>query len=549
MERPEERTLSPEAKEYIAYLENRLENMSTMYRNLQKALFGSRSEKQKRRTELPADCEQLSIFNEAEEAADAKAKDPTALPESTVEVKSHKRAKKRSQEELLDGLPVEEHEYELPSEEQVCRRCGHALEKIGREYIRKECEYIPARIKVHEYYRATYACRCCEDGMPECEDCERADADVCARCESRPGMILEKAEIPEEHRYPVLKHSIASASTVAQVLYDKYVMAVPLYRQVQNWERAGLKMNRATLANWVVTVHRDYLAALWKHMKTELLNSSVIHCDETTVQVLKERGKTPTSESYMWVYRSGGHEEKQIVLFDYQPGRSGDYAKKFLEGYKGFFVTDGYAGYNKVTGGTRCGCWAHVRRKFLEAIPGGDPNSEQARESKAAEGFEFCEKLFLLEREFAGLSPAERQAEREKQSRPVLEKFWTWCSGIDALRNSPLSKAVGYATGQKQILGSFLLNGRIPISNNPDENAIRPFVMGRKNWLFCNTPNGADASAAVYSIVETAKANGIDPYKYLKFLLEQMPRAGGRYSRSLLELLAPWNPQVQTTCR
>lgn len=249
MERPDERTLSPEAKEYITYLENRLENMSAMYRNLQKAHFGSKSEKQKPLTVLPADCEQLSIFNEAEDAADAKAKDPTALPESTVEVKSHKRARKRSREELLDGLPVEIHEYELPAEEQVCRRCGHALEKIGREYIRKECEYIPAQVKVHEYYRATYACRGCEDGMPECEGCERADMDVCAKCENRPGMVLVKADVPEGHRYPVLKHSIASASTVAQVLYDKYVMAIPMYRQVQDWERAGLKMNRATLAN------------------------------------------------------------------------------------------------------------------------------------------------------------------------------------------------------------------------------------------------------------------------------------------------------------
>ncbi|MBO7253075.1 MAG: IS66 family transposase [Ruminococcus sp.] len=549
MERPDERTLSPEAKEYITYLENRLENMSAMYRNLQKAHFGSKSEKQKPLTVLPADCEQLSIFNEAEDAADAKAKDPTALPESTVEVKSHKRARKRSREELLDGLPVEIHEYELPAEEQVCRRCGHALEKIGREYIRKECEYIPAQVKVHEYYRATYACRGCEDGMPECEGCERADMDVCAKCENRPGMVLVKADVPEGHRYPVLKHSIASASTVAQVLYDKYVMAIPMYRQVQDWERAGLKMNRATLANWVLAVDRDYFAPLWKHMKTELLKSSVLHCDETTVQVLKEPGRTPTSESYMWAYRSGEHEEKQIVLFDYQPGRSGDYAKKFLEGYDGYFVTDGYAGYSKVTNGTRCGCWAHVRRKFLEAIPGSDPNGEQAQGSKAKEGFEFCEKLFMLEREFAGLSPAERQTEREKRSRPVLEAFWTWCSSIDALRNSPLSKAVGYATGQKQILGSFLLNGRIPISNNLDENAIRPFVMGRKNWLFCNTPNGATASAAVYSIVETAKANGLDPYKYLKYLLEQMPCAGGRYSCDFLDMLAPWNQQLQKLCR
>ena len=175
----------------------------------------------------------------------------------------------------------------------------------------------------------------------------------------------------------------------------------------------------------------------------------------------------------------------------------------------------------------------------------------------------------MLEREFASLSPEERQTEREKQSRPVLEAFWTWCSSVDALRNSPLSKAIGYATGQKNILGSFLLDGQIPISNNLDENAIRPFVMEgnfasgkvccfatefdkleiwqihrRKNWLFCNTPNGATASAAVYSIVETAKANGLDPYQYLKYLLERMPRANGRYSHELLDSLMPWNAEM-----
>ena len=144
--------------------------------------------------------------------------------------------------------------------------------------------------------------------MPECERCERADVQTCAGCENRPGLILKKAEIPEEHRYPVLKHSIASASTVAQVLYDKYVMAVPLYRQVQDWERAGLKMNRATLANWVLAVHRDYYAPLWKYMKAELMKSEVIHCDETMVQVLRKPGKAATSDSYMWAYRAGERE-------------------------------------------------------------------------------------------------------------------------------------------------------------------------------------------------------------------------------------------------
>ena len=231
---------------YISYLENRLENMSAMYKNLQKAHFGSKSEKQKRDI-LPEDCEQLSIFNEAEDAADAKANDPTSVPENTVEVKSHKRAKKRNREELLEGLPVKIHEYELPAEEMTCHRCGHALEKIGREYIRKECEYIPAQVKVHEYYRATYACRGCEDGTDECKDCERAGADNCGKCENRPGMILVKAEVPEEHRY---------------------------------------------------------------------------------------------------------------------------------------FVTDGYAGYNKVTSGTRCGCWAHVRRKFWKLFPAALRTANRRREAK-----------------------------------------------------------------------------------------------------------------------------------------------------------------------
>lgn len=329
MDRPDERTLSPEAKDYITYLETLLENMSAMYKNLQKTRFGSGSEKQRKQDVLPEGCERLSIFNEAEDAADAKAKDPTANPEPAVEVKSHKRAKKRSREELPEGLPVEVHEYELSAEEMSCCRCGHALEKIGREYIRKECEYIPARIKVHEYYRAICACRGCENGTDGCKDCERAGTDNCEKCENRPGMILVKASVPEEHRYPVLKHSIASASTIAQVLYDKYVMAIPLYRQVQDWDRAGLKMNRAALANWVLAVQRDYYAPLWKHLKVELLKSRVIHCGETTVQVLKEPGKAPTSESYMWAYRSGEHEAKQIVLFEYQPGRSGITRKSF----------------------------------------------------------------------------------------------------------------------------------------------------------------------------------------------------------------------------
>lgn len=384
MQRLNDSTFPAEAKEYIAYLEQRLVSMNNMYLNLQKAHFGSKSEKQK--VDIPEDCEQLSLFNEAEQAADAKAKDPTS---PAIEVKAHKRAKNRTREELLSGLPTTVHEFELSEGKGNCPRCQKRLTKIGREYIRKECEYIPARVEVHEYYRATYTCRHCEDGMAECAACEEAGNAECAACKSKPGAVIVKAAIPPEYQNAVLKHSIASATTVAQVLYDKYVMAIPLYRQVQDWERAGLKMNRATLANWVLAVHRDYFSHLRARMREVLLKGSVIHCDETEVRVLHEPGRKATSNSYMWAYRSGASEDKQIVIFDYQPSRGGDCAKRFLDGFDGYFVTDGYGGYNKVPFGTRCGCMAHVSENSSKPFPARIPptSAKPKRDSTSARNF------------------------------------------------------------------------------------------------------------------------------------------------------------------
>ena len=547
MERPDLSNCPQAIRSYVAFQEEqlaqkdlRIENLTNMFLNLQKKQYGSSSEK----NAIPAEVgEQLSLlFNEVEATADPKVPDETAVEQ--VQAHTRKRPKGR-QESLLKNMPVHETLYELPEDETACPKCGEALDRIGQEYLRTTVEYIPAHVEATKYYRAVYACKHCDEDLSVCESCDRADEKQCFSCADRPKTVIVQAHVPAAVTHPVLKHSLASASSVANVLYNKYVLAVPLYRQVQDWKRAGLELSRATLANWVVAVSRDWLQPIAGYFKKQLLSGTVLHCDETPVQVLREAGKAPTSTSYMWVYRSGEAEEHPVVLYDYQSTRSGDAAKRFLNGFTGYFVADGYGGYNKVTSATRCGCWAHVRRKFLEACPGGAQETTAA----AAKGVRFCDELFRLEREFGQLTPEERRAARLQKSKPVLDAFWAWIQSSDTMRNFAVTKATGYATGQKACLESFLLDGRIPLSNNADENAIRPFVVGRKNWLFCNTPGGAHASAAVYSIVQTATLNGLDVYKYLCFLLERLPVLGKGVSDEGLEALAPWADEARAVCR
>lgn len=546
MERPDMKQCSVEIQAYIAYqdeqiarLQQQYENLTNMFLNLQKKQFGTHSEKS-----VPKEAgEQLSLFNEAEEAADDNAKDPTAAP---VEVQPHTRKRPVGhQEKLLENLPVKTVEFELPESERTCPKCQASLARVGKTYIRSEVEYIPAHVEVVKYYQAVYACKSCCDSAGACDRCEQADRGNCAACPDRPRTVFVQGPVPEAYRRPVLKHSLASASSVANVLYQKYEMAMPLNRQVQEWKRAGLELSSATLANWVLAVSRDWLDPLYEHMKRTFLKAQVVHCDETPVQVLREADKKATSDSYMWVYRTGECEKRQIALFEYQPSRSGTHAKNFLKGFSGYFVADGYAGYNSVDGAVRCGCWSHVRRKFLEAMPG----TGQTVGTKAMEGKEYCDRLFAVERELAALPPEERYKARLERSKLILEAFWQWTASVQALPNTALGKAVGYATGQKTALNNFLLDGRIPISNNLDENAIRPFVVGRKNWLFSNCPRGAKASAIVYSVIQTAKANGLDAYKYLVLLLRMLPAAAEPKSSNTLERLAPWSDFAMDACK
>lgn len=497
-------------KAEIDELKRKLEHMNEVFANAQRARFGQSSEQKN----YVLGKDQLSLFDEAESSQDHKAEEPK--PE-TIFVEAHERKKKRSQAEMLNNLPEEEVLLEIPEEQRLCSKCGGKMKPIGKKFLRHEMQIIPKQIKLLAYYAVTYACD---------------------RCEKDTGFAHIVSVKPP---VPLMKHSLASPSTVAYIMTQKYVDGLPLARQEKIWAREGVSLSRATMANWVIQCSEVWLKPLYRHMKQELLTHSVIHADETVVQVLKEDGKPATSESRMWLYASAALLRHQVRLFEYQPDRSGKRPESFLRGFTGCLVTDGYAGYNQVQNVTHCGCWAHARRKWREAMPDG----ATVKTSKAAIGFQYCNKLFAEERKCVLYKPEYRKEYRQNRELPLLEEYFAWLNTVHPEKGSKLEEAVRYSINQKQQLCAFLDNGEVPISNNLAENAIRPFTLGRKNWLFCDTPKGAEASATVYSLVESAKANGIEPFAYLQHVLVQLPYFGKSPSHEELETLMPWAPDIQ----
>lgn len=491
-----------------AELKRKLEHTNEVFANAQRAWFGQSSEKNSYVLH-----DQASFFNEAEKEQAPKAEEPTP---DTILVPQHERKKKRSQADMLNGLP-EEVLLELPEDQLVCGKCGGKMKPIGKKFLRHEMMIIPKQMKLLAYYAVTYACDSCE------KDTGFAH------------IVTVKPPVP------LMKHSLASPSTVAYIMTQKYVDGLPLARQEKMWAREGISLSRATMANWVIRCSDTWLKPLYKHMKQELLTHSVIHADETVVQVLKEDGKPATSESRMWLYASAALIRHQVRLFEYQPDRSGKRPEAFLKDFTGVLVTDGYQGYNLLTKVTHCGCWAHTRRKWREAMPDGTT----VKTSKAAVGFQYCNKLFAEERKCADYKPEYRQEYRQNKEMTLLEEYYAWLNTLHPEKGSKLEEAVRYSLNQKQQLTAFLSNGEVPISNNLAENAIRPFTLGRKNWLFCDTTKGAEASAIMYSLVESAKANGVEPFAYLQHVLPQLPYLGKTHSHQELESLMPSAPYIQ----
>lgn len=479
-------------------------------------------------SEQTAPFEQMSFFNEAESESSAFVVSEPGLND----VKAVRQGKQKGhKDKITKPLPTETIEYRLSVDEMSCPQCGNMLHEMKKE-IRKELKVIPAQVMVTEHVRYVYACR----------NCEKNDVTT----------PIIYAPVPN----PAIKNSLASPSMLAHIMTRKYVEAIPLYRQEQQFRRFGINLSRQSLANWMIKASASWLAPLYEAMHQELLKKDILHADETVLEVLCEPGREASAQSYMWLYRTG-REDKPIILYEYTHGRSGDYTKKFLKGFNGYLHTDGYAGYHKLADNLNkesgrivlVGCWAHARRKYDEAL-----KALGAKESPAAttihQGLEYCNKLFKIEEEIKELSSSERAKSRNEKSKPLLAEYFAWAGKIEptALPKSKLGEAIGYSLRQRKYLESFLLDGRLEISNNRAERSIKPFVIGRKNWLFSNTPKGADASAVIYSLIETAKENDLNPFPYLQYLFEQLPNVDIQ-NPEILKTYLPWSAELPLLCR
>lgn len=496
-------------------------NLQEQVDYLKKKLFGSSSEKRSKELEG-----QLSfLFNEAEvlydivESQSAEEETEEDFSDDTSETNPKKSRKKRKTlEEIIEGKPFTKKYVDLPYDQRMCPECGTPYVKTGEEYLRTEYHVIPPKIVVTKWYSITYRC-------PNC---------------SGNGIVPELIK-SRDGRYHML-HGMASASTIAWAAYQKFCQGVPLYRQEKDWEQMGIPIGRATLSNWLIKNAEEFFAPMFDYFHRKLLERSFIMADETPFQVLNEKDKKPQSKSYMWVFRSGEDEGPPIVLYRYYKTRAGANAKEFLKGFSGYLMTDGYQGYNVVPDVTRNACWAHVRRYLVEAIPKG---KEYDYSVPAVQGTAYVNKLFTIERSIHSLqlSPKEIKEKRLQKEKPVLEGLWSWLEKQNPEKGSRFDKAVTYIRNRKDLLENYLLDGRCSFSNNASERAVKQVVIGRKNWLFAVVPSGAQASALIYTMVEMARANGVNIYQYLTYLLEKCPT--NQTPDGELEKLAPWNPEVK----
>lgn len=479
---------------------------------LRKKLFGSSSEK--RVIDFPG---QLNLFNEAELEQDPSIAETEELAAILPEETPKKRKTRATDAERFKGIPVIKKYIDIPEEDKTCPVCSTPLVKIGEEFVRRELVFIPAKLKVVEIYSFNYSC-------PECS--------------KRDIPVMKKGKDGKPH----MLYGMASAGTVAWVMYQKFCNSLPYCRQEKDWKQYGAAITRATMANWVIRNSEAFFRPMYEYFHRKLLERNFLMADETPLQVLHEEGRRAQTKSYMWLFRSGEDGGIPIILYKYSPTRAGDNAVEFLQEFNGYLMCDGYSGYNKVSNAKRTACWAHIRRYLTDAIPKG---KQLDYTQPSVQGMMYINQLFHLEdvikAEHSSFN-AIKKARLEKE-KPIVEGFLSWLDKQNPVRGSRMDKAVTYIQNRRDYLMTYLEDGRCSFSNNLSENAIRPFTVGRKNWLFCDTPHGAQASAIVYTMVEMAKANGVNVYHYLTYLLEKLP--DDSMSDNELDQLAPWNEKVK----
>lgn len=504
----------------LADMQTRLDEMTEELKLLRKKLFGSSTEHM---SNPYVNSDQLTIYPflgiEPE-------KEPEPIEAEYIEIQSYTKSKKAKStlKEQFSNIPVKQVFIDsLSDEDKLCPACGTEMQPIGTEIIRREVIHVKPSMYMLEYVGTTYGCPVCKD--------------------------TEDPQFVKDNKAPaaLIKGSYTSPSLASWILYEKFAKSVPFYRLEKSLEELGAKVSRTTMANWAIQCNSLYFKHLTDYFHRELLKRKYLMMDETPIQVLHEPGRTPESKSYVWLMRSGNDGLPPIIYYRYAPTRSGDVALELTDGIQPgtYLMCDGFSGYNKVKDVRRCTCYAHIRRYFYEAIPAGHDCDIT---NPAVQGVMYCNKLFSYENKYEErhYKPETIKKRRAKDEKPVIEAFLDWADKQVVTGNSKFSKALTYFKNRRNDLMTYLEDGHCSLSNNWSENSIRPVTVGRKNWLFSSSVDGAEASMNIYTIIEMAKLHGLNRQKYLEYILEHRPSA--EMTDEELSLLAPWNKDVQETC-
>ena len=506
--------LLEEQKKELEFLNAMLSDRLTL---AQKKRFGASSEK------YAEGYTQMNLFNEAEQEADPNASEPD-LEEVHPSPYRRKKRRGKKEEDLSSFETTEVIEYKLTGTDGYCPDCNTKYKVVTKETV-KRLKFIPARFEVVEEVTFVYSC-------PKCGAMKRP-----------------------EKTAPLLKGSVATPSLVAGIMNAKYVNGMPLARQEREFARYDLDLSTKTMANWIIQCADRYLQPLYDLMKEELLRSKYLHGDETRIQVIDEPDQKGSTQNWMWVYltdESSG--SPQMVLFQYERTRAGYHPKEFLGNlFEGYFTCDGYQAYHSLPDGiTVTGCMAHARRRFDEALTvlKKDFTKEQLKETTAYQAMARIGILYKIEEMIRDKSPEERYEERQKQAKPLLEAFFEWLHTLEDSvdRSSLIGEAVLYTLNQEVYLKRYLEDGHLSIDNLAAERSLKNFATGRRNWLFAKSIHGAQASATVYSITETAMLNGLKPYHYLTYVLEKMKDLGPFPEKEAILELLPWSSSLPADC-
>ena len=484
----------------------------------QRKQFGSSSEK------YADGYKQMNLFNEAEQEADPNAAEPE-MEEIHPQPYRRKKTAGKKEQDLSSFETTEIIEHKLEGEDRFCPDCGTKYKVVTTEKV-KYLKFVPARFEVVEEITYVYSC-------PKCG--------IMKRPQKKPAL---------------LKGSVATPSLVAGIMNAKYVNGMPLARQEREFARYNLNLSTKTMANWIILCAQRYLQPVYDLMKEEFLRSRYIHCDETRIQVIDEPEQKGSTQNWMWVYLTDEYSgSPRMVLFQYERTRGGYHPVEFLgEEFRGYLTCDGYQAYHSLPECiTVTGCMTHARRRFDEALTPlkKDFTKEQLKETTAYQAMERIGMLYKIEELIRDKTPEEKYTERQKQSKPLLDAFFEWLHSLEDSvdRSSKIGDAILYTINQEQYLRRYLEDGHLSIDNNAAERAIKNFAVGRRNWLFSKSIKGAEASATVYSITETAILNGLKPYDYLSYILEQMKDLNPFPSKEELLPLLPWSESIPENCR